>query len=453
MKTSFRFSRRSFLRSTAQVAGATLVLPSVVPRSALGADARVAPGNRITVGCIGVGPQGQGVMGNFLAQADAQIVAVCDVRRQHAERARDRIEQHYGRKGCTIYGDYRELLARADIDVVLIATPDHWHVPVAIAAARAGKDMYLEKPMGLSLAEDQALREVIHQQKRMFQFGTQQRSSQQFWQACQLVRSGRIGKLKHVDVWCAASTPGGPTAPAAVPEGLDYEFWLGPAPQTPYTERKCDWDNKTWWFNYDFALGFIAGWGVHPLDIANWGTDSFTTGQVEVEGRGVFPAQGACNTSVAWDVRLKGADGVTMTYRGTRNGAEDCAMNDFSDWQRKYGKIVDHGTAFEGTEGWVLVDRTQIRTSPESLVEEKPTGTLIKSSNHVRNLLDSVRSRQKTVCDIDVSVQADILCHLSDIATRVGRKLTWDASRERFVKNEDADRRLARRPMRAPWHW
>lgn len=393
-------------------------------------------------------------MGNFLAQADAHVVAVCDVRRQHAEKARDRIQQHYQQQGCAIYRDFRELLQRTEIDVVLIATPDHWHVPVALAAARAGKDMYLEKPMGLTLAEDQALRKTIRARKRVFQFGTQQRSSEQFWRACQLVRNGRIGRLKHVDVWCSASAPGGSTDVVPVPEGLDYELWLGPAPRTPHTENKCSWDNKTWWFNYDYALGFIAGWGVHPLDIAIWGTDSFTSRRVEIEGRAVIPAQGACNTAVAWDVRMRGSDGVTMTYRGTRNGDQARPMNDFSDWQQKYGRIVDHGTAFVGTEGWVLVDRTQIRTHPENLVEA-PWGSkdvqLIRSSNHVRNLLDSVRSRQTTVCNIEDAVQADIMCHVSDIATRLGRKLIWDARKERFVDDSEANRRLALRPMREPW--
>jgi predicted dehydrogenase len=457
MNTSNALSRRHFLAATGRTAIAALTVPNLVPASVLAAPCRVGPNDKILAGCIGVGPQGQGVMGNFLAQTDTRVVAVCDVRRQHAERARDHIDKQYGAQDCTIYRDYRDLLARPDIDVVLIATPDHWHVPVSIAAARAGKDIYLEKPMGMTLAEDQALRKIVQRKKRMFQFGTQQRSSEQFRLACELVRNGRIGRLKHIDVWCAASQPGGSTAPAPVPEGLDYEFWLGPARYTPYTDGKCSWDNKTWWFNYDYALGFIAGWGVHPLDIAYWGTDSFKQGPIVIEGRASIPTEGACNTAVAWDVQFRCPDGVTTTYRGTANGLREVnAMNDFTAWQKKYGKIVDHGTAFEGTDGWVLVDRTQIRTSPERLVEEKlgPRDVpLIRSSNHVRNLLDSVRSRRPTICPIEDAVQADILCHLSDIATRLNRPLRWDPKKERFIGDTEANRRLVLRPERAPWKW
>jgi predicted dehydrogenase len=395
-------------------------------------------------------------MGNFLAQANCRVVAVCDVRRQHAEQARDRVNQHYKNQDCRTYHDFREVLARPDIDVAHIATPDHWHVPVAIAAAKAGKDMYVEKPLGVTIAEDQLLRKAIHQHHRLFQFGTQQRSSSQFWRACQLVRNGRIGQLRHIDVWCVGSRPGGSTQVVPVPEGLDYEFWLGPAPAKPYTENKCDSaDSKTWWYNYDYALGFIAGWGVHPLDIANWGCPSLFAGPLTVEGSAIFPTEGACNTAVAWEVHFACHDGITLRYRSTSNGYnQPTPMTDFADWRKQYGNIVDHGTAFVGTEGWVLVDRTQIRTSPERLVEEKLDAgqvQLLKSDNHAANLVEAARSRGPTVCPIDESVQADLLCHLSDIATRLGRKLTWDPKKERFVKDSEADRRLELRKMRAPW--
>src|SRR5205807_10105778 len=178
--------------------------------------------------------------------------------------------RQYQNRSCATYADFREILARKDIDAFLIATPDHWHVPVALAAVRAGKDIYLEKPMALSLTEDWTLRREVHRHRRIFQFGTQQRSSRIFRLACELVRNGRIGKLKHIIVWAPGSSPGGPTTQVPVPPGLNYEMWLGPAPFRPHTQDLCSADGakKTWWFISDFALGFIAGWGIHPIDIA-----------------------------------------------------------------------------------------------------------------------------------------------------------------------------------------
>ncbi|HSA02406.1 MAG TPA: Gfo/Idh/MocA family oxidoreductase [Candidatus Paceibacterota bacterium] len=409
------------------------------------------------------GPPARGVIVVFLPQIAVGAVAVSDLAQRNLKAAVDQVNPQYKDKACATHGDYRELLARPDIDAVLIATPDHWHVPVAVAAARAGKDMYLEKPMGLTVAEDQFLRKTIQDQKRIFQFGTQQRSQEQFRLACELVRNGRIGKLQQINVWCSASMPGGSTTPAPVPSDLNYDLWLGPARHTPYTPGKCfDSDPpatwKTWWFNYDYALGFIAGWGVHPLDIAYWGHPQMMSETFEVEGKGVIPTEGACNTSVAWDVNFTFADGVRLCYRGARNGYEPVTpMNDLSPWAKKYGRAIDHGTAFEGTDGWILVDRGAIRTSPEHLIEDKidrpGDRRLIRSSHHVRNFLDSVKSRVPAICPIEDAVQADILCHLSDIATRLDRKLKWNPRRERFVRDDDANRRLAYRPVRPPWNW
>ena len=450
-----KITRRRFLRTNLSLALAAGAFPSIIPAAALGREGNVAPGSRIVVGCIGTGPQGRGVMGGFLAQADAQVVAVCDVKLDQLELARTAVNARYQNSDCATYGDFRPLLARGDIDAVLIATPDHWHVPAAVAAARSGKDIYLEKPMGLSLAEDQLLRQTIQKHKKVFQFGTQQRSSREFWRACQLVRNGRIGKLKHINVWSPASAPGGSTTPVPVPDTIDYDRWLGPARFTPYTADKCLAEGKTWWFNSDYALGFIAGWGVHPLDIALWGHPNMFRGKMTIEGKGIFPKEGACDTSVAWQVDFKFADGVTMDFRGTPNGYQEVnALNEFTAWRGKYGEVKDHGTALEGTEGWVVVKRNSLHTAPESLTEE-PMETfelqLPRSANHVRNFLDSVKSRARTVCPIEEAVQADTLCHLSDIAARLDRKLIFDPRAERFVRDDEADRRLQLRPWRAPY--
>jgi predicted dehydrogenase len=451
-------TRRQFLKRNFAAISAAAISPALVPATVLGREGAPSPNSRIQVGCIGVGPQGRGVMGNFLAQDDCRVVAVCDVARRNLNQALGQVNEQYADHACATYHDYLELLERKDIDAVLIAPPDHWHVAMALDAARAGKDLYLEKPMGLSVAEDQLLREVVRKEKRIFQFGTQQRSSSQFRQACELARSGKIGTLKAINVWANASRPGGATALAPIPPDLDYERWLGPAPESPFTVDKCfdtslpdAW--KTWWFNYDYALGFIAGWGVHPLDIAYWGHPAIFGGPLKLEGRGIFPGQGACNTSIAWDVQFQAADGVTLNYRGTRNGYDQVSpMNDLSSWDKKYGHIVDHGTAFEGSEGWILVDRSQIRTSPESLIEEKNIAIrLPRSSNHTRNFLDSIRSRSPAISSVEDAVQADILCHLSDIATRLNRPLTWNPDKETFVKDGEANRRLELRPRRKPW--
>ncbi len=440
-------SRRQFLKHATGLAAAAAAAPTFIPSTVVGQS---APSTRISVGCIGVGPQGRGVMGNFLRNPSCRVVALCDVSKRNLNAAATAVTKAYETSSVDTHHDFAELLGREDIDAVLIATPDHWHVPVSLAATEAGKDMYLEKPMGLSLEEDQALRKACQDRKRIFQFGTQQRSGRQFRQACQLVRNGRIGKLNNINVWCSASRPGGPTDPMDPPSDLDYPTWLGPAPKTPYTLGKAYPESgawKTWWFNYDYALGFIAGWGVHPLDIAYWGHPRMMEGVMEIDGGGMIPSRGACNTSVGWDVRFRFADGVTMQFRGTRNGAAAMPMNDLSQWRSKYGKIVDHGTAFEGDDGWILVDRSQIRTSPEELIEDQAEDgpvQLIKSSNHVGNFLDSVRSRVPAICPVEDAVQADILCHVSDIATRVDRGLRWDPKAERFVDDARANARLKR---------
>jgi predicted dehydrogenase len=459
MKTAL--TRRHFLKQTTGFALSSAALPSIVPASVLGKDGAVAPSNRIAVGCIGVGPQGQGDMSGFLNQKDAQVVAVCDVKTEQLEQAKAAVNGRYQNKDCATYGDFRELLARKDIDACLVATPDHWHVLVGIAAVRAGKDIYVEKPMGLSLTEDWALRKEVHRNKRVFQFGTQQRSGRVFRTACELVRNGRIGKLKHINVWAPGSAPGGPTNEVPVPAGLNYDLWLGPAPVRPHTRDLCsaDGSKKTWWFISDFALGFVAGWGIHPVDIAVWGADLFT-GPIEVEGRGTFYSEGACNTATVWNINLKFANGVTMKFVGVPNGGnqgrQTCdAWPQEAEWKQRYRRISSHGTAFEGTDGWVHIDREGINLQPEKLIDENPDTFkvhLTKSPDHVRNFLDSIKSRADTVCPIDESVRSDSLCHISEIAMRLNRKVVWDPNKERFIDDEEANLKLLARKMRPPWH-
>jgi len=434
--------RRRFMRRAAGTAAGVVGFPYLVSSSALGNAGAAAASERITVGCVGVGPQGTGVMGNFLGQKDAHVVAICDVKSTRRDEVQKIVNDHYKAEGCKAYKDFREMTAREDIDVILSATCDHWHVLTALAAVKSGKDVYLEKPMGLSVEQDQALRKAVHRYGRVFQFGTQQRSDRNFRLACELALNGKLGKLHTINVWSPGSSQGGDPTPAPVPEWLDYDMWLGPAPYKPYTKDRCS--NALWWFISDYALGFIAGWGIHPVDIAVWGGGDRLTGPITVEGKGKWPTEGVCDTATNWDVALKYAGGLTMNFTGWPTREE---------YQKRYTNIQSHGTAFEGTDGWVHVHRGGIyASSPEILKSQFGPNDkrLPESDNHVRNLLDCVKTRGKPVAHIDDSVQGDIICQISDIAIRLEQKLVWDMKKESFVDNDAADRRLSR-VMRAPW--
>jgi predicted dehydrogenase len=443
MKRPQQVTRRKFLGKAVSAVTAAVAFPYVVPSSALGKAGMAAPSNRIAVGCIGVGDRGTSVMVyGFLHQRSCRVVAVCDTKSNKRHQAKKHVDEHYDDNGCREYADFRDLVARDDIDAVSIASTDHWHVLHALAAARAGKDVYLEKPMGLSLAEDRALREACHQYQTVFQFGTQQRSDSRFRLACELALNEKIGKVHTINVVSPASEAGGPTDLAPVPEWLDYDMWLGPAPSKPYTRDRCS--NDYWWFNSDYAVGFIAGWGVHPLDIALWGGGKNADGPVELEGAGTFPAQGFCDTAVDWRITLKYDSGLLMNYVGGKQPEQ---------WRQRYGED-NHGVAFEGTDGWVHVNRFRIVADPISLLDSvigPDEVRLYVSNHHVRNFLDCVKTRRETVCPIDSAVKADTLCHLSDIAIRTRRKIRWDPKKEEIVGDPEASRRLVR-SMRSPWH-
>ena len=445
MKSNHSISRRRFFKGTALGWAATSASGYVIPAAALGREGSIPPSDKIVVGSIGVGPQGSGVMTNFLNQKDCRVTALCDVKKQVRQKIKNQVDRFYGDRGCAVYHDFRELLSRQDIDAVTIATTDHWHVLVALAAVRAGKDVYLEKPMGLSLAEDQALRRECRRYGTVFQFGTQQRSGAHFRQACELVRNGRIGKLHTINVWSPGSIAGGPLKPVPLPpDYIDYDLWLGPAPYVPYTEDRCE--NKWWWFISDYALGFIAGWGIHPMDIALWGGGDLLKGPIEVQGTAVFPPpDGVCDTSLNWDITYTFQNGIIMKFAGDPMPAE---------WQKRYVNVSTHGTAFEGTLGWVQVRRSGIEAFPKKILADHPGPHEVHlpvSENHARNLLDCIRTRSRTVCPIEEAVWGDTFCHLGDIAARTQQKLVWDQEKERFTHSETANRYLVR-PMRSPWH-
>jgi len=429
MSISRKFNRRELFRHL----GAALALPHVMPRIAVGKDDRPIASNRITLGCVGLGGRGKENMRNFIGHSDCQVVAVCDVNSIRLEEAKSIVDSHYGNSSCAAYHDYRELFAREDIDAVMIATPDQWHVIQSIEAARSGKDIYLEKPLGLSVTEDIALRRVIKRYNRVFQFGTQQRSDRNFRFACELVLNGRIGKIENIIASAPASRAVGNYPPIPVPPTLDYEMWVGPAQWMPYTHGIVD-NCGQWGHISNFSLGWITTWGVHHVDIMQWGNNADRSGPVEIEAKGLFPEDGLYNCAVAWDVKLKYSNGVVV---------------DFVD-NKKYRQ----GVHFQGAEGWVFVKRGHIDSHPKSLLNERirPEENKLTSSNdHWRNFLDCVRDRNTPVSSIDSAVRSDTVCHLSDIAMRLGRKLKWDPIREIFPEDEEANRMLSR-SMRAPWH-
>jgi predicted dehydrogenase len=433
-----RSSRRQFLKNTA-LAGGAIIFPYVIPSSAWGNAGSTAPGNRIVMGFIGLGTQGTGLMRAFLGHQDVQVVAVCDVYESQRQKAKNIVDQHYGNKDCATYNDFRDVCARQDIDAVCVATPDHWHVLVSLEAARNGKDMYTEKALGLSVAWDKSLQEACHRYGTVFQWGTQQRSERNFRFACELVRNGRLGELHTILVGVPHDfpVPNQPTQP--VPEGLHYDMWLGPAPWAPYTYQRCrPWTREesyaNWYHISDYCLGGIGGyWGVHHVDIAQWGHGTDDSGPVEIQGTAVFPKDGLADCAVSWKVYHRYADGVTMVYMDNEQHKQ--------------------GVTFQGSEGWVHVSRQGIWAEPQSLLTSvigQNEIHLIESKGHQRDFLDAVRTRGRTICPIDVAVRTDTICHLTDICTRLGRKLYWDPQKEDFVKDPQAGRMLSR-PVRAPW--
>ncbi|MDX9754199.1 MAG: Gfo/Idh/MocA family oxidoreductase [bacterium] len=437
-------SRRTFIHRASALA-ALSAAPTIIPSTVLGKDGAVAANERIQVGCIGVGSRGTDDLRGFLNDKNAQVVALCDVKANVLQEKQTLVNEFYGNTGCQTYADFRDLVVREDIDACLVATCDHWHVLAALAVVRSGKDVYMEKPMGLTLQQDQAMRRAVHYHNRIFQFGTQQRSDPKFRLACELARSGKIGNIHTINVWAPGSSAGGDPTPVPVPEGLDYDFWLGPAPFKPYTQDRCS--NTLWWFISDYALGFIAGWGIHPLDVALWGAPDKFKGPWRVNGKGKFPTEGVADTAMDWDITFTMGSGCTMRYTGNPCPPE---------WRERYGDDAGHGTVFEGDEGWIYVHRGLLKTYPENLIDPAQLVQLQdqymnSTFLHVTNFLDAVRSRQQPLSDIDVSVLGDTICHVSDIAIRLGRELTFDPEKERFLQDKEANQRL-RGTMRKPWH-
>lgn len=442
-------SRRGFLKRTLGAAVGAAGIPYIVPSSVLGANGAVLPSERIVMGYIGVGSMGGGHVRQFSGMSEVQAVAVCDVRESNRQRAKNTIDQRYGNKDCATYDDFRELLARKDIDAILNATPDHWHVLISLEAARNRKDMYQEKPLGMSVAEGKALRREIQRTGVVFQFGTQQRSSYNFRFACELARNKRIGELKTIVLGGVGGeermSPVVEPAPEPVPEGFDYDMWLGPALYEPYCAQRC---SRDWMSIHDYCLGAISGaWGIHDVDIAQWAADADNTGPVEIEGKGEWPREGLLNDIDVWDISHTYASGVKMLHKDKRTAREYIK-------QTGLPALPWMGVLFIGTDGWVFASREALKASRDSLLRAAfgPGDIrLYYSNNHAMNFIDCVKSRKKTICPIESAVRSDAVCHMDDIVVRLGRKLRWDPVKEIFVNDDEANRMLSR-AMRSPWH-
>jgi predicted dehydrogenase len=425
MKSKSRFTRRTFLKGAAAAA-----LPAIVPSSVLAAAGNAAPSNRITLGLIGAGGRGVSVMKNFMGHDGVHVLGVCDVDKAHLDPVVAAVNRHQNSSDCKGYADFRELTARDDIDAVLIATPDHWHVLQAVDAARNGKDIYVEKPMAYSLHEGRVLSDTVAKEKRVLQTGSQQRSDARFRLACELVRNGRIGRLHTINVGIPANNKTcEPTwEPQPVPEGFDYNMWLGPAPWAEYHEQRCHY---TFRFILDYSGGQVTNFGAHNLDIAQWALDMDNSGPIEISGNGEFPTSGLFTTATKVHFECLYENGVRLTCRTGR-----------------------FGIYFEGSAGTIYVDRKEIRSVPGDILEKglgENDTRLYESNDHVGNFLECMRTREQPICNAEVGHRSSSICNLGNIAMILGReKLRWDPEKEEFPDDAEANA-MVKPSMREPW--
>ena len=427
--TTRHITRRSFLQT---VSTAALAAPTLISSTAWAAGKKLLPGDRIVMGFIGVGTQGRGLLSGFLRSKETQVVAVCDVDTTRRENAKKTVEDYYAKqtdrgayKGCAVYEDFHDVIARKDIDAVCIATPDHWHAIPVVLAAKARKDIYCEKPLSLTIYEARAMAKAVRKYNCVFQTGSMQRSSSEFHKACELVRNGRIGKVQQVLVDVGAPSKWCDLPEEAMEPGLDWNFWLGPAPLRPYNsvlsprgvhKHFPDWRNYR-----EYSGGMMTDWGAHHFDIAQWGLGMDDSGPVEI----IPPA----DPKVTKGLKYIYANGVEVIHG---DGG---------------------GITFIGTEGKILVNRGKFQATPESLANDPipENGVhLYKSTNHQNDFLQCVRSRKRPICDVEIGCRSVTVCHLGNLAYWNHRRLKWDPVKEKFVGDKEANTWL-NPPKRAPW--
>jgi predicted dehydrogenase len=420
-------TRRSFLRTAAasvSVGGVTYFLPPF-PKSR-GADTP-RPSEQIRIGSIGIANQGTG---NTRIHA-RNVVAVCDVDKRHLAKAVQLVEQG-GSKSPMATTDYRRLLENKDVDAVVITTPDHWHALMAVDACNAGKDVYCEKPLTLTIAEGRAIVNAARRNKRIVQTGSQQRSDERFRRACEYVRSGRLGKIKEVRVgipgpnWIARAKK--PVPDSAPPAELDFDTWLGPAPKVPYNEKRVHYLFRFFW---DYSGGQVTNFGAHHLDITQWALGMDESGPTTIEGTATYHKDRWFETPEKCSITYTYPNGVKVICANGQKG----------------------GCTFVGEKGTIFVDRGKITSDPKELLEEPLKDTDVKlyaSKNHHQNWLECIRSRKLPICDAEIGHRSATVCHLGNIAIRTGRKITWDPAKEQIVGDREAAA-MVTKAYRAPW--
>jgi predicted dehydrogenase len=442
-------NRRRFLKQASAIAAAGAA-PYFAPSSVFGAN---APSNRTTLAAIGVGNQGALILERFLKLPQCQVVAVCDVNRgSHGykdesqflgrEPGREMVETFYakqqgaGYQGCDVYNDFREVLARPDIDAVTVVTPDHWHAPITIAAAAAKKHIYCEKPLGLTIGEGQAMIAAVREHGVILQTGSHERSNPVVRQACELVRNGYIGEVKNVLTHVGFHNKVGPGPgwkPMPVPDRFDYAMWLGPAPEAPYHQDRCLYRFR---FNYDYAGGQVANFGAHSLDMAQWGLGMDQSGPVEIEclEAKFLPEGSLFSAATETKIRYRYANGIEVLCVTAEPSVR---------------------AVFEGTEGRVEIESRgkNFKTKPASLAtkELRDDELLHKSDDHQQNFLDCIKSGKDPAAPVEVGHRSASVCHLGNIAVRMNAKqLKWDPKTEQFIGNDEASSYIHRQ-MRSPW--
>lgn len=429
MSQKKNINRRRFLQRATGITAGAMAFPYIVSSSALGKDGAVAPSNRIVMGCIGVGSMGSGDMRGFLGKKEVQIVAVCDIDRKKRDNAKKTVDDRYKNSDCKTYLDFREIIYRDDINALMLALPDHWHSIPAVMGARAGKDIHAQKPLARTIREGRAICDAVKRYGRIWQTGSQQRSGRDFHRACELVRNGRIGKVHTVEVGLptGGSSDNKPIQP--VPAGVDWDWWLGPAPWVPY-RGVMHWN---WRWMMDYSGGQLTDWAGHHIDIAHWGMDLERTGPVEIEGKGEYPRDGIYDVPMTYRFTCKYANGVVMTVANNRQ--------------------IPQGTKWIGDKGWVYVKRDKLEANPAGVLNEVigPNEIhLYKNRDHKQNFLDCVKNRKETIAPAEIGHRSISVGLLGEIAMLTEEKLKWDPDKEVFIDNERANSYLSR-PMRSPW--
>jgi predicted dehydrogenase len=446
MKNTHYLSRRKFVGNMLGGVLAAGLAPQFISSRLLASA--TAPSNKIQLGHIGLGLMGMSDLRTYLAQTSdiAASVALCDPFKSRREKGAEFVTAAQPSNQPKLYADFRELLADKSIDAVVVATPDHWHVPIGLAAMRAGKHVNIQKPLGMSLNQNKAMFDACKKHNRIFHYGTQQRSIELCKRGVELVLNGYIGDLQHVDVWAPQGGSGGSLAEIPVPEGLDYELYIGPAPMKPCAQDRLT--HLASWYCSDYSIGFIAGWGAHPLDIAVWGMDADLAGPYSITATGNAPTPNALFNNIAtWQAELKFANGVTMDF--TSNGLYKKGAQYWPD-----NTAPNNGTTFIGSKGWVSISRSGLSTSnPEwRLLRQCEGNRRVRYHNKFfRAFVEAVRDGTPSVAPIEDAIRSDAMSHLSQLSIQTGQTIHWDHKKYELVGASPELKARMDVPVRGDW--